>query len=119
MKKRTLLIVLILLTVAAGRGYAAWGMENWKESQMGAASYGEKTGAMALNGLARIAAAIPEIVYYPYDEAKTEKGGAEGFFRGLGMGLYHLGEDVLVGVANLVSAPIPGYHGISGLNRSK
>ncbi len=118
MKKRTLAIALALLTLA-GRAYAAWGMENWKEGQMASASYGEKAGAMALNGLGRILAAIPEIVYYPYAEAATEKGGVEGVFRGLGIGLYHLGEDVVVGVANLVSAPVPGYHGISGLNRSK
>ncbi|OGW72305.1 MAG: hypothetical protein A2Y02_00205 [Omnitrophica bacterium GWA2_52_12] len=118
MKKRTFVIALMLLTLA-GRAYAAWGMENWKESQMASSSYGEKTGAMALNGLARIVAAIPEIVYYPYAETAIEKGGVEGFFRGLGMGLYHLGEDVVVGVANLVSSPVPGYHGISGLNRSK
>ncbi len=99
--------------------FAANRMETWKQENMTSPSYLKKTGAMALNGAARLGAAPFELVNHPYDQMKNEEKGAAGFFEGLGIGVYHLGEDVVVGVLNIVGAPVPGYDGIHDLSRPK
>lgn len=119
MLHRTMILALTIGLCQVPAAFAANALESWKQEQMTSSSYLEKTGAMALNGLGRLAAAPFELVVHPYDEARSEGKGFSGIFEGLGIGIYHLGEDVVVGATNLITAPVPGYHGMHHLSRPK
>ncbi|HTL46560.1 MAG TPA: hypothetical protein VL688_00685 [Verrucomicrobiae bacterium] len=78
---------------------------------MDSTQYVVKMGGMMLDGVNRIVAAPFDLLYHPVQDIFVDKHYGTGLFTGLGEGLYHGVEGILIGAWNIVSSPVPNYHG--------
>ena len=73
--------------------------------------YLTKTGGMVFVGINRIVAAPFEVLYHPVNDVFVDKEYATGLFTGLAEGVFRGVESAMVGAWNLLSSPVPDYHG--------
>ena len=112
MKTKIAVFMILLLIAAAIPGWAICPVENWINKKADSASYGEKVGGMFLRGLHGIVKSPAELVIHPYQESKAHFDKGLGVLRGLGMGAFRMLEHAAISVVDIVSAPVPNYHGI-------
>lgn len=112
--KKIAVMLSILMVFAAVPGWAICGaVDHWIDEKVQSDSYPEKLMGMVLNGFHRVIESPFELVYHPYDQIANQKKYAMGLFTGLGEGLYRTVENIGIGVVNIISAPIPNYHGVT------
>ena len=110
--KKTLIFLALLMVMTTTQGWAKCcplGQRIDEKSQSN--SYPEKLLGLTLDGVYRIVESPFELLYYPYNDIVNQKKYATGLFTGLGKGVYYAGENIVVAVANIISAPVPGAKG--------
>lgn len=112
MKKIAMMLV-VLLVMGSASAFAGVcpKTDEWIKGKVDSDSYLVKTGGMLLDGVNRIVAAPFDVLYHPVDDMFVEKHYGTGLFTGLGEGLFRGVEGVMVGAWNIISSPVPGYHG--------
>lgn len=109
--KKIAVVFAFLFLVGTISAWAICGLDPWIEGKVKSDSYSEKLVGLFVDGVHRIVESPYEIVYHPYDEVKNQHKYVTGLFSGLGKGLWYFGQDIVVAVVNIVSAPVPGTHG--------
>ena len=98
--------------------FAGWArldpMNQWLNEKANAQDYPGKTGGMLLRGLAGILQSPVELAYHGYDETFENPMCGLGFFKGIFVGLYRASEKIIRGAWDVVTSPIPDYHGAPG-----
>ncbi len=111
--KKTALLVALFLVIASVPSFAnncpvyKWGAEKAKSD-----SYPTKVVGMLVEGVDGVLLSPVHLISEPYNDIFKEKHYATGLFSGLGKGLVGFGKDALSGVWNVVTAIVPGYHGV-------
>ncbi|MBI3999070.1 MAG: hypothetical protein HY351_00495 [Candidatus Omnitrophica bacterium] len=113
MKKIAFLLAL-LMVIGTIPVWALCGMDGWLDEKSNSDYYPTKAGGLVLNGVHHIVEVPADLLYQPYNDIVSEKKYATGLFTGLGKGILYGVEDAFVGVVDLVSALVPGSHGIKG-----
>ena len=115
MKKKITLLLLVLMvfgTAQAWAGPASCPLGNWADEKAQSESYPTKLMGMVVLGVDPILTSPINLVWYPYDHIANQDKKVIGLFTGLGEGVLETGEAIVSGAVNIVSSPIPGYHGI-------
>ena len=112
MKTKIAVITGLLVMAASVQGWSMCPLGNWANTKAESASYGEKAGGMLVRGLAGIVESPAELLIHSYQESKDHFDKGLGVARGLGMGVFRMVEHIAIGAVDIVSAPVPGYHGI-------
>lgn len=113
MKKIVVMLSILMLFTAAPGWTMCGAADHWISEKVQSDSYSEKMMGLFLDGLHRVAESPFELAYHPYDHIANQKKYATGLFTGLGEGLYRAVENIGIGVVNIISAPIPNYHGVT------
>jgi len=112
--KKIALFVALLLVVGSTPGWSLCGnLDQWIDEKAASEQYGTKLGGMLLQGIHRVIESPYEIFYHLYDGAKNEKPAATGWLKGLFTGIARAAENVMLGAVEIVSAAVPGQHGLT------
>ncbi|HNV85831.1 MAG TPA: hypothetical protein PKL97_02550 [Candidatus Omnitrophota bacterium] len=79
-----------------------------------AQDYAEKAGGMALRGIAGILQSPVELAYHGYTETFENPMCGLGFYKGIFIGLFWTGDKITRGAWDVLTAPVPDYHGAPG-----
>ena len=114
MKKKIAIMLLLLVVLSASQAWAAPScpLGNWAGEKAQSDSYPTKFMGQFVLGVDQILTSPIKLVWYTYDHIVTQKKYATGLFTGLGQGLVEAVESIGAGVVNIVTSPVPGYHGI-------
>ena len=112
--KKIAVALLLLMVFSASQVWAAPScpLGNWADEKAQSDSYATKLMGMFVLGADQIITSPIHLVYGPYDHIANQDKGVMGLFTGLGEGLVGTGESIVSGVVNIVTSPIPDYHGI-------
>ena len=114
MKKIGILVALFLI-IGAIPGWCICGpVDKWIGETAASEVYYVKAGGMLLRGLHRIIESPVEVGYHTYDGAKNNLGYGEGVLKGLGTGVLWMGDSIIRGAWDVITALIPDYHGEPG-----
>jgi hypothetical protein len=103
-------VLMVLGSVSAWAGICPK-TDSWIKSKVDSEQYVVKMGGMMLDGVNRIVAAPFDLLYHPVNDVFVDKHYGTGLFTGLGEGLFRGVEGIMVGAWNIISSPVPGYHG--------
>lgn len=119
MNTKTAVITALLTVMTAIPGWSMCPVDKWVNEKADSANYGAKTGGMVLRGLHGIVKSPTELLIHPYQESRDHLDNGLGILRGLGTGVFRTLEHAVIGVADIVLAPVPNYHGIQSEDQHK
>jgi hypothetical protein len=112
MKTKIAVITALWVAMTGSTGWSMCPVDKWVNEKADSAGYGTKAGGMALRGLHDIVKSPTELLIHPYQESRNHLDNGLGILRGLGTGVFRTLEHAVIGVMDIVSAPVPNYHGI-------
>jgi len=112
--KKIAVVLALLMVVGTVPAWAVCGsIDNWIGERAQSDIYGEKLVGLLLDGIHRVVESPYELLYHPYDDIANKGEKVTGLFTGLTKGLFYGVQNIVVGAINIVSAPVPGSHGVS------
>ena len=109
--KKVGILTILFLVVFVIPGWAS--LQNWMEEKSASENYGDKAAGMFVRGIYRALEAPWELLYHLYDGTVNDRPYGVGTVKGLFMGSAFGAQKAALGAVDLVSAFVPGQHGLS------